>query len=88
MADGLKRLWKDTPWIQFILALVMTAGFFSTLAFAMTQGIPVANRDIVMLLVGEMVTVWAATVGFFVWTTASSARKTEMLAQSPAIKME
>ena len=76
------------PWMPFALALILTVGFFTTLGYAMIQGIPPDSKDVVMILIGQMTTVWAGSMGYFFYTTANSARKTEMLAQSPAVKID
>ena len=78
------------PWMPFILALILTVGFFSALGYTLVKGIPAesTSKDIVMMLVGQLTTVWAGSMGFFFYTTASSARKTEMIAQSQPVKID
>jgi hypothetical protein len=69
-----------------ILTIVVTIGFFSTLAFVIKCGIPVQAHDLVLTLFGAEVTAWLTCVAFWVGSSAGSDRKTELLAQAPAVK--
>ena len=68
------------------LTIMVTIGFFSVLG-AMIAIPDLKANDVVLLMVGQLATVWSACVAFYVSTTYSSANKNLMLAQStPAAK--
>lgn len=57
------------------LAYVLTAGFFGCLFALFKYTFPEANKDIIVLLVGSLGTVWVGSMKFFHGSSRSSARK-------------
>lgn len=55
-----------------LLGALLTWGLFNI-------EIPAANRDVAYMLFGQIVTLWAASVTYWVGTTRSSSDKTKML---------
>lgn len=69
-----------------LLASFITMGFFGTLATMMFITMPVATHDALMLMLGSLGTAWTGVVAYYFGSSAGSDRKTELLAQSPAVK--
>jgi hypothetical protein len=64
------------------LALFVTFGFFGVLAVMMFVPLPAPAHDAFMLMLGSLGTAWASIIAYFFGSSASSDRKTELLAQS------
>lgn len=64
-----------------LLAVLLTLGFLTALAYAMTQVIPPENKDFVMTMLGSLGTVWIGACSYWIGTTHASARKTELMAK-------
>ena len=67
-----------------ILSFVITIGFFGILAYMLTMNAKPSEALLIML--GSLGTAWAAVCNFWFGSTSGSARKTELLSHSPAIK--
>jgi hypothetical protein len=73
-------------WPAPFLALFVTLGFFGTLIVMMFVALPQATHDALMLLLGSLSTAWVSIVAYYFGSSAGSARKSELLAQSvPAV---
>jgi hypothetical protein len=71
-----------TPAIGFYLITAI----FASMVFALYFWAPPAqNEKLLYLLLGAVVVAWPQTISYFYGTTAGSSRKTELLAQAPAI---
>lgn len=64
------------------LAVLITVGFFTCVGLVMFAQLQQAAHDAVMMLLGTLGTAWTAVVAFYFGSSASSDRKTELLAQS------
>lgn len=73
---------------QFALSIFLTAGLFGLFWRMLTHPIPPGSDSTIYLMVGQYMTVWAATVGYFVWTTYSSSKKTDIIAKANPIDVE
>ncbi len=65
------------------LSFLITLGFFGILAYMLTMNAKPSEALLIML--GSLGTAWAAVCNFWFGSTAGSARKTDLLAQAPAI---
>lgn len=72
--------------IPAMLALMVTAGFFGVLAYMLFRPLPPAGHDAMLLMLGGLGSAWTAIIAYYFGSSAGSERKTELLAQSPAIK--
>jgi hypothetical protein len=64
------------------LALFVTLGFFGVLSVMMFVPLPAATHDALMLMLGSLGTAWISVIAYYFGSSASSDRKTELLAQS------
>lgn len=69
-------------WTAPFLALAITFGFFTVMSLVMFVPMQQAAHDATMLLMGSLGTAWTAVVAYYFGSSASSDRKTELLAQS------
>lgn len=69
-------------WTAPFLALFVTLGFFGVLAVMMFIPLPAATHDALMLMLGALGAAWASVISYYFGSSASSDRKTELLAQS------
>lgn len=69
-------------WTAPFLALAITFGFFTVMALVMFVPMQQPAHDATMLLLGSLGTAWTAVVAYYFGSSASSDRKTELLAQS------
>jgi len=68
------------------LTWVVGGTFGAVLAFLFLRDVPVANRDIVVYMVGQLSGAFTTTIAFWFGTTRESSRKTELLAKTDAVK--
>lgn len=78
-----RRRWDVAP---VVLAVIITAGYFAALVFVLTQPVPKDSERIIDMMLGTLMTVWIMAVGYFFGTTASSAKKTELLAKAGPVE--
>lgn len=78
--NAITKLKEVTP---AILSIVVTIGFFViciVLLFDDKQSM--LNSSPILQLLGSLTTAWASVMGFWFGSTASSAKKTELIANS------
>ena len=68
-----------------VITILVTFGFFAILSLLFFHP-ELKGNEIVMIMVGQLSAVWASCVAFYVGTTYGGQKKTDLLAQSPAIK--
>ena len=68
-----------------ILAYGVTLGFFGVLAVIMFCTIPTTSRDVLNIMLGSLGTAWTGVIAYYFGSSSGSDRKTELLAQSPAV---
>ena len=66
-----------------VLSCVITVGFFGVLYYMLAM--EAKPTEALLIMLGSLGTAWAAVCNFWFGSTAGSARKTELIAQSPAI---
>lgn len=72
--------------VPAILSISVTLGYFLILTGMMTGLLKVSDSQALLLMLGSLSTGWGVVMAFWFGTTHDSGRKTELLAQSPAIK--
>jgi plasmid maintenance system antidote protein VapI len=72
--------------LPFILSIVVTVGYFGVLVGMMLGVLHVNDSQALLLMLGSLGTGWGMVMAFNFGTTADSGRKTDLLAQAPAIK--
>lgn len=82
-ARGREIALKDK--IPALLALLVTVGFFGVLWYMLTHTTPAASHDTMLLLLGSLGTAWTSIIAYYFGSSAGSDRKTELLAQAPAV---
>jgi len=73
-------------WTPRALTLIVTLGFFGVLFFLLLKGAPAEGADVLYTMLGALATSWIACVTYYVGSTASGARKTELLAKAEALR--
>ena len=68
-----------------LLATGITFGFFGVLFWLIKYGKPEAGGDVLLVMVGSLGAAFAAVVGYYFGSSASSARKDTLLHQSAPI---
>lgn len=77
-----KREIETKDKVPFILAILITLGFFGMLAsLVWGWGTPSKDNEAIYLMLGSLGTSWTAVIAYYFGTTASSARKTEIMAK-------
>ena len=72
--------------VPAFLSGVVTLGYFGILAGLLKGWLTVSdNSQALLLMLGSLSTGWGVVMAFWFGTTANSSRKTELLAQAPAI---
>lgn len=67
------------------LAVLVTIGFFGLLALTVFHTMPTASEKILDVMTGTLGTAWVSIVNFYFGRSSEGDRKTELLAQAPAI---
>ena len=73
--------------VPAMLSGLVTIGYFGILVGLLKGWLTVAdNSQAMLLMLGSLSTGWGVVMAFWFGTTAASGRKTELLAQAPAVK--
>lgn len=65
-----------------ILAIGITLGFFGVLAVVLMRGVMPDSRDVADLMLGSLGTAWTGVMGYYFGSSAGSAAKTAIMAQT------
>lgn len=69
-----------------ILAYGVTVGFFGVLLMIMFHAVPDDSRDVMNIMLGALGSAWTAIMAYYFGSSASSNRKTELIAQAQPVK--
>ena len=66
-------------WTPRILAYGVTIGFFGMLSFMLRREIPLANKDVLNIMLGAFASAWIQVVSYYFGSSAGSAKKDETI---------
>jgi len=69
-----------------LLSALVTLGYFGILVGMMAGVLKVSDSQALLIMLGSLSTAWGMVMAFWFGTTSGSARKTDLLAQAPAIE--
>ena len=67
------------------LAVIITVGFFGILIGMLLGDLKTTDNQALLILLGALGAAWGAIVNYYFGSSSDSGRKTELLAQSPAV---
>jgi hypothetical protein len=67
------------------LAVIVTVGFFGLLVIGAFHSMPAASEKLLDVMTGSLGAAWLSIVNFYFGRSSEGDRKTELLAQAPAI---
>ena len=76
---------KPSP-MPALLSGLVTLGYFGILVGMMAGVLKVSDSQALLIMLGSLSTAWGMVMAFWFGTTSGSARKTDLLAQSPPIE--
>jgi hypothetical protein len=65
--------------IQYILAILTTAGLFAVIGFMLIYPIPASGHDAMLILIGALAGGWATILGYYFGTSLSSQAKNALI---------
>jgi hypothetical protein len=68
---------------QYVLGGTIVIGFFLLLYMLINNEIPVANSEVLNLVIGALIGSFATVVGYFYGSSKGSSEKTELLNKKP-----
>lgn len=73
-------------WVPAALSVIITCGFLSLLTGMMTGYLKAEDNQAMLLMLGALGVAFGQVINFWLGSTAESGRKTEIIAQAPAVK--
>ena len=68
--------------LPMIMAIAVTAGFFTLLGMLIFHAIPDASREVLFTMTGVLGTAWASIVSYYFGSSSGSAKKSDQIAQT------
>lgn len=81
-ADARKMQTLSHSLVPALLTWFLVSSFVGSLLALFLREVPVANRDMIVYMIGQLSGFTGAAIAFWLGTTRESARKNDMLAQS------
>ena len=73
--------------VRAVMSLVVTVGYTAMLALILYGSAVIQDSQISVLLFGSLSTVFGTVFGYWFGSTAGSAKKTDIIAQSHAVNL-
>ena len=73
--------------VPALLSVLITVGFFGILVGMLLGVLSATDNQALMIMLGALGAAWGAVINYFFGSSADSGRKTELLAQAPAVKI-
>lgn len=73
-------------WVPAALSVIITVGFLGLLTGMMTGTFKAEDNQAMLLMLGALGVAFGQVINFWLGSTAESGRKTELIAQAPAVK--
>jgi len=80
-ASARDRETKLQDWTPRVLATLVTVGFFGTLAWIVSKGLPAEGKEAVLIMLGALGTAWTQIVAYYYGSSAGSAEKNQLIAR-------
>lgn len=80
-ASARDRETKLQDWTPRIIATLVTLGFFGTLAWMVSVGLPATGADAILVMLGSLGTAWTQIVAYYYGSSAGSAEKNQLIAR-------
>ena len=74
--------------VRAVMSLVVTLGYTAMLALILSGTAVIQDSQISVLLFGSLSTVFGTVFGYWFGSTAGSAKKTDIIAQSQAVDLQ
>jgi hypothetical protein len=85
--DSARRMQIAAPSrVPALLTCFVVGAFTATLVLLLKFDVPATNRDIIVYMIGQLSGGFTSALAFWLGTTKESGRKTELLAQAPAVE--
>lgn len=81
-ASARNREIERQDWTPRVLAYLVTAGFFSMLAFLFFAAAPDGSKEPIFILLGSLGTAWTQIIAYYFGSTAGGQKKSELLAKT------
>lgn len=72
--------------VLYILALLITGGFFGLLTYMLAHEVPTANKDVLNILLGSLGTAWITIISYFFGSSVGAKTNSEVIRKIAANK--
>lgn len=80
-ASARERETKLQDWTPRVIATLVTMGFFGTLAWLVSVGLPQNGAEAILVMLGSLGTAWTQIVAYYYGSSAGSAEKSQIIAK-------
>jgi hypothetical protein len=78
-ANARDREVRTNDWTPRVLAAAITVGFFGTLSYMLTYGLPRDGGEALLVMLGTLGTSWSAIIAYYFGSSAGSRDKNETI---------
>lgn len=84
--DARETFRTTRSWVPAALSVIITCGFLGLLTGLMTGYLKAEDNQAMLLMLGALGVSFGQVMNFWLGSTSESGRKTELIAQAPAVK--